>query len=385
MTGAVVPVTASTGPAGLIRSSAGLGWRLARADLCRDPAQLVDFAAPAAPDLSLIMVAVGRYTIESRQDRGWRRAEYGPGSVAVNAPGRESVFRWRSSDQPRMESLHLRFPPAAVHQVLDDFGVAHHATDRLDTLSLEDPYVSMSLTALRGALDGEAAGLYADMVAESLLTHLVYTNLAGPAVRARATADPSLLGTRELDRVVEYMRARIGGDVRLDELAGLVNISKFHFLRMFTKATGTTPHRYLTRLRLHHAAGLLRNTGMSVQQIAMTCGYTSASRFAAAFRQQYGLAPAGYRRYAVHPSPVHPSAVIAADPVPAPDPVPPLDPVPAAGTLQTGEGEESGRARGRPDPCRRGADPRSGTGGGRDPLRGSSVQAGQVAGRSRSS
>jgi AraC family transcriptional regulator len=285
-----------SGPATLITSSAGLGWRLARVELCRDPAQLADFAAPASAELSLVMITAGRYTIESRHDRGWRRAEYGPGSVGVNAPGRESVFRWRSSDQLRLESLHLRFPPAALHQALDDFGVAHQDVERLDTLNLEDPYVSMSLSALRRALDEEAAGLYADMVAESLLTHLVYTNLAGAGKQARVVPDPSLLGDRELQRVVDHMRDRIGEDVRLDELAGLVNISKFHFLRTFTKATGVTPHRYLTRLRLHHAAGLLRNTRLSVQQIAMTCGYTSASRFAAAFRQQYGLTPAGYRR-----------------------------------------------------------------------------------------
>jgi AraC family transcriptional regulator len=74
-----------------------------------------------------------------------------------------------------------------------------------------------------------------------------------------------------------------------------VNISKFHFLRTFTK-TGLTPHRYLTRIRVHHAAGLLRTSGLSVQQIAMACGYTSVSRFAAAIRRQYGVSPAGYRR-----------------------------------------------------------------------------------------
>ncbi|MDR7277048.1 AraC family transcriptional regulator [Catenuloplanes atrovinosus] len=284
------------GPGRPLASSAGLGWRTVRAGLCADPAQLEEFVAPASPELVMIMVVTGRYTIESRQARGWRAAEYAPGSVAVNAPGRQSVFRWRSSGQASLESLHVGFPAAVLHQTLDDLDVAHDDAERLDTLSLDDPYVSASLSALHRALDAGAAGLYADMVGESLLTHLVYTGVAGAAQRARIAADPGSLGPRELARVVDYMHERIADTIQLDELAGLVNISKFHFLRMFTRATGLTPHRYLTRLRLQRAAGLLRNSGLSVQRIAMACGYTSASRFAAAFRRQYGVSPAGYRR-----------------------------------------------------------------------------------------
>ncbi|WP_249998569.1 AraC family transcriptional regulator [Actinoplanes sp. M2I2] len=296
MTRPLTSAVPAHGPGTPLMSSVGLGWRVARVELYKDPPQLPDFVAPASPDLSLVMVTCGRYTIESRQERTWRRAEYGPGSVGVNAPGRGSVFRWRSTDQLKLESLHLRFQAAAVHQALDSFGLAHRDAERLDALSLEDVYVSTSLSALRRALEAGAAGLYADMIAESLLTHLVYTTLADSAKRERIEADANLLGCKELEIVFDYMRDRLGHEVRLDELAALVNISKFHFLRTFRKATGLTPHRYLTRLRLQHAAGLLRNSRLSVQQVAMTCGYTSASRFAAAFRQEYGVAPASYRR-----------------------------------------------------------------------------------------
>jgi AraC family transcriptional regulator len=293
---AASPVTLQAGPGTPLLSSAGLGWRLARVELCRDPVQLPEFATPAAPDLSLIMVTAGRYTIESRHVRGWRQAEFGPGSVAVNVPDKSSVFRWHSADQLKLESLHVRFSTAVVHQTLEGFGLARHDIQRLDVLSLDDTYVATSLTAVRQALETGAAGLYADTVAESLLSHLVYTALAVSAKRNRVTADAGLLSDKELQRVFDYMSERMSEEVRLEELAGLVNISKFHFLRTFKEATGLTPHRYLTRLRLHRAAGLLRNSRLSVQQVAAACGYTSPSRFAAAFRQAYGVTPAGYRR-----------------------------------------------------------------------------------------
>lgn len=285
-----------TGPGLLLATSAPLGWRSAAADLRQDPAQLDEFTAPASSGLTIILVVAGRYTIESRTGRAWRSAEYLPGSVAVNAPGRESVFRWRSAGQPMLRSFHLRLPAASVHQVLDDHAADHHSVDRLDTLSLTDPYVSASLFALHRALETGAAGLYADNVAGALLTHLVHTGLGGRPAQAGTVVDAGPLGRRELALIVDYMNAHLGADVQLAELAAQVNISKFHFLRMFTAATGLTPYRYLTRMRLRYGAELLRGSGLSVQQVALSCGYASPSRFAAAFRRQYGVSPAGYRR-----------------------------------------------------------------------------------------
>jgi AraC family transcriptional regulator len=282
-----------SGPGRAVASSVGLAWRAARVDLVRDPAQLDEFAGRASGDLVLVLVLEGRYTIESRRDRRWRPARYGPGSVAVNAPGRDSLFRWRSEGQPELRSLHARFPAPAVRRALDGAGAAHDDAGALDTLSLDDPYVTTSLRTLGAALRAGSSGLYADTVAESLLTHLVHTGVAGGA---RIGPDYGALGPVQLTRVLDHMHQRLGDEISLDDLAALVNISKFHFLRAFTRATGLTPHRYLTRLRLRRAAELLRTTGLSVQQVAAACGYLSASRFAAAFRRQYGLSPAAYRR-----------------------------------------------------------------------------------------
>lgn len=284
--------TGVAGPGRRLSSSSGLGWRLAGAERHRDPVQLPEFAAGASTDLLLVLVTAGRYTIESRQGS----ARYAPGSVAVTAPGVPSVFRWRSAGQRVLESLHVRFPGARVRRTLEDFGGRPGDVAGLDALSLDDAYASASLTALGRALDDRAPGLYADAVAQAVLVHLVGRAVPDPVRRNRISRDPGALGDRELTRVVEYMRARIGEDVGLEELAGLVNISKYHFLRMFTAATGTTPHRYLVELRLRHAAGLLRGGALSVQQIAMVCGYQSPSRFAASFRRRYGLTPSEYRR-----------------------------------------------------------------------------------------
>ncbi|WP_089155417.1 AraC family transcriptional regulator [Micromonospora sp. NBS 11-29] len=280
-----------SGPGTSLATSDGLGWRTVSASLCADPAQLREFVAPAGPDLTMVLVVAGRYTIESRAGA----ARYRPGSVAVNAPGRESVFRWHSTGTQTLRSFHLRFPSAVLHQTLDDLAMAHGDLERLDALSLADPYLSSSLFALHRALGAGAAGLYADTVAGALLTHLVHTGLRVRPDQGGTGVDAGPLSRRELARVVDYMHANLGANIQLDELAAVANVSKFHFLRMFARSTGLTPYRYLTRERMRHGAGLLRGSELSVQQIAVACGYASASRFSAAFRRQYGITPAAYR------------------------------------------------------------------------------------------
>ena len=91
------------------------------------------------------------------------------------------------------------------------------------------------------------------------------------------------------------MRAHLADNVELADLAALVTLSRYHFLRAFSASTGLTPHRYLTRLRMQAAEGLLRGTGRSVLQIALDCGYRSAGRFTAAFRREYGVTPSAIR------------------------------------------------------------------------------------------
>ena len=73
-------------------------------------------------------------------------------------------------------------------------------------------------------------------------------------------------------------------------------MSKFHFHRLFKKATGVSPSRYHTDLRMNVARQLLRETKKSVVTIALDIGYANPSHFAQLFRRETGLSPSDYRR-----------------------------------------------------------------------------------------
>lgn len=80
----------------------------------------------------------------------------------------------------------------------------------------------------------------------------------------------------------------------LNDIAGEAFISRFHFSRLFKKIYGSTPHQYLTRVRINHARLLLENN-MSVSQACYDVGFESTTSFTALFFRYTGSKPSAYR------------------------------------------------------------------------------------------
>ena len=91
-------------------------------------------------------------------------------------------------------------------------------------------------------------------------------------------------------------RANLAGRVRLDDLARAVAISRFHFLRLFTAATGRSPIQFLTELRLNSARQQLAATDEPVGQLGRRVGFGNASHFTTTFTQHVGCTPTAYRQ-----------------------------------------------------------------------------------------
>ena len=85
----------------------------------------------------------------------------------------------------------------------------------------------------------------------------------------------------------------------LGSLAQDARLSRYHFLRAFDRLTGVTPHQYILRARLRHAALHLVSRSGSILDAALDCGFGDISNFNRAFRNEFGLSPSAYRRAAV--------------------------------------------------------------------------------------
>ncbi|MFS2097746.1 helix-turn-helix domain-containing protein [Variovorax sp. Varisp85] len=88
-------------------------------------------------------------------------------------------------------------------------------------------------------------------------------------------------------------------DIGLDGAAAETGLSSFHFLRLFSQVLGVTPHQYLVRSRLRHAARLLADDGSRpVTEVALDVGFADLSNFVRTFRRAAGVSPGGFRKAA---------------------------------------------------------------------------------------
>jgi AraC-like DNA-binding protein len=84
----------------------------------------------------------------------------------------------------------------------------------------------------------------------------------------------------------------------LEAAARHASLSPFHFLRLFSKVLGVTPHQYLVRSRLRHAARLLADDARSVSDVAYDVGFADLSNFIRTFHRAAGVSPRRFRQTA---------------------------------------------------------------------------------------
>jgi AraC family transcriptional regulator len=87
-------------------------------------------------------------------------------------------------------------------------------------------------------------------------------------------------------------------DIALDQAAGEAGLSPFHFLRLFSRVLGVSPHQYLVRSRLRHAARLLADGDRSVTDVALDVGFADLSNFVRTFHRAAGVSPRAFRQAA---------------------------------------------------------------------------------------
>ncbi|RZQ61297.1 AraC family transcriptional regulator [Amycolatopsis suaedae] len=92
------------------------------------------------------------------------------------------------------------------------------------------------------------------------------------------------------------MSEKFGEQLTIDDVARAAMFSKFHFTRMFQQATGVTPGRFLSALRLAEAKRLLLSTPNSVADISHQVGYNSVGTFSTRFSARVGISPTLFRQ-----------------------------------------------------------------------------------------
>ncbi|WP_027720622.1 AraC family transcriptional regulator [Maridesulfovibrio zosterae] len=94
----------------------------------------------------------------------------------------------------------------------------------------------------------------------------------------------------------DFMEDSFSLDMSLEEISSLGNLSHFHFIRVFEKEIGITPHAYLSQVRVNRAKAMLSGSDR-LADIASRCGFYDQSHFTRQFRKQFGITPGKYRNF----------------------------------------------------------------------------------------
>ena len=96
------------------------------------------------------------------------------------------------------------------------------------------------------------------------------------------------------NKVIAYLEQHYSEQVKLDNVANMLFVSKSHLIRVFKKETGCTPHRYLVDYRLIRSAQMLKHNNYSIESIAEKVGFSSSSHYISNFRRLFGITPMRY-------------------------------------------------------------------------------------------
>lgn len=99
-----------------------------------------------------------------------------------------------------------------------------------------------------------------------------------------------------VEKISFYIEEHIAERIVVDELAALVPMSKYHFLRKFKELTGVTAHTFINHKRLIKASEMIKK-GDSIHQVYQEVGFSDYSSFLRNFKKVYGISPKNYKDF----------------------------------------------------------------------------------------
>ena len=189
----------------------------------------------------------------------------------------------------------MRFAPAFLRHVAEENGLNADAVELRPSFDQRDEAVKHIGLAMLAEMEAGGGGgrVYGDSLATALATHLLRNHGISP----QAVSDQrGGLPRSTLRRVTDFVNDNLSMDLGLSEMAGVANLSRYHFSRQFKRSTGLPPHQYVIGRRVKRARELLSGTDLSVGDVASAVGFTHQCHLAHHVRRHFVVHPSSLRR-----------------------------------------------------------------------------------------
>lgn len=261
--------------------ASGAGWRV-RDVVCRAGPQDPAFEERHA-GFSIALVREGSFQYRSSAGR----ALLAPGALLLGNPGQ--CFECGHAHAVGDRCLSFQYTPVAFERIVAAVPGLRRAELAVAALP---PLPALDALLAEAELASDAADAVALEEIALRLGAAVASVIAGVDDQARA---PSLRDERRITQAVRRIEQSAHEDLSLTALAAEAAMSPCHFLRVFRRLIGLSPHQFTLRMRLQRAALQLARTADPVATIALACGFGDVSTFNRRFRRVMGASPLAFR------------------------------------------------------------------------------------------
>lgn len=194
-------------------------------------------------------------------------------------------------------STRMRIPTALVAAAAEQLGRrAASQFEIRNVFETRDPMIEHIAITLAIELDRAAhpaQRLVIEAMSCTLAAHMLRSynvfDVAGPPAHSK-------LGHAELAQINDFIEDHVHRQISLAELAALVNVSRFHFTRLFRRSTGMTVSAFVEQCRIRRARALLDAGIAPLAEVALMTGFADQSHFTRRFKRLTGSTPGLYAR-----------------------------------------------------------------------------------------
>jgi AraC family transcriptional regulator len=221
--------------------------------------------------------------IGTSSDIGWSEHICDKGSVVCLSPAENpSTLRWSSP----FNALIVNIDVAFVNEVLEANNFSFTPQVNLTDEFLLD--IATNLTSV--CTDAFAEKIYAESLGVACVVHLAKTR----SNSAEVYFPKGRLNPYQLKSVVDFAHSCMQSDIGLHEMAGLVNLSPYHFGRLFKQTVGKSPYQFILQLKIEYAKKMIKQNNGPISEIAYQLNFSDQSHFSNAFRKATGISPRQY-------------------------------------------------------------------------------------------
>lgn len=200
----------------------------------------------------------------------------------VQIPDDEKYYCPEGLDEEGWQILYIHFEGTAIKPYYDKIV---QKTGRILTLSPNSSVIQYLLNFHEKLKNGMRLQPFAG-------SEVVFHFLSMLCSKVAYNQDNYSTRTRYAIEQMENKFASLNG---INDLADKLGVSLSHFTREFTKETGINPIRYLTNIRIQNAMHLLQDTELSINEIALQCGFSCGNYFSKTFKKNTQLSPYQFR------------------------------------------------------------------------------------------